>query len=81
MTPYNLRSTMGRRGVNFSKGTCRGSKGENTFDVSAVAPFVLFFVSEEDNQVGKGGSEVMFMGNPNNIIFFAILMLTTITNT
>ena len=55
---------MGRRGVNSSKGTCRAFKGEKTFDVSAVAPIVLFHVSEKDNQVDKRGSEVMFVRNP-----------------
>ena len=37
-TPYNLRSTMGRQGVNTSKGTRRGSKEEKNvwcFDGSA----------------------------------------------
>ena len=53
-TPYNLRSTMGRRGVNTSKVTGRGSKEEKMFDVSTVAPIVLFLVTEEDNQVDKG---------------------------
>jgi hypothetical protein len=58
---------MGRKGVNSSRGTGRGSKGEKTFDVSAVAPIVLFPVSEEDNEVDKGGSEVMFICNYNEI--------------
>jgi hypothetical protein len=79
-TPYNLRTTMGRRGVNSSRGTSRGSKGEKTFDVATVAPIVLFPVSEEDNQVDKGGSEVLFICIPNDIIFFAIVMLTTLTD-
>ena len=64
-TPYNLRTRMGRRGVTSSKGTGRGSKGEKAFDVSGVAPVVLFPVSEEDNEVDKGGSEVMFIRNQN----------------
>ena len=64
-TPYNLRTTMGRRGVNSSKGKGRGSKGEKTFDVSVVAPVVLFPVTEEDNEVEKGGSEVKFICNHN----------------
>ena len=62
-TPYNLRPTMGRRGVKTSKVTDRGSKEEINFDVSTVAPIVLFPVTEEDNQVDKGGSEVTFMCN------------------
>ena len=70
-TSYNLRSTMGRRGVNSSRGTSRGSKADKMFDVSAVAPIVLFPVSEEDNQVDKGGSEVMFMCNILEIIVYA----------
>jgi hypothetical protein len=57
-TPYNLRTTMGRRGDNSSRGKGRGSKGGKTYDISAVAPIVLFPVSEEDNTVEKGGSEV-----------------------
>jgi hypothetical protein len=60
-TPYNLRTRMGRRGVNSSRATARGSKGEKPFDASTVAPVVLFPVPEEDNLVDKGGSEVMFI--------------------
>ena len=78
VAPYNLRSTMGRRGVNSSRGTVRGSKGEKTFDVEAIAPIVLFPVSEEDNQVDKGGSEVLFICITNDSILFAIAMLTTL---
>jgi hypothetical protein len=59
---------MGRRGVTSSKRTGRGSKGEKTFDVSEVAPVVLFPVTEEDNEADKGGSEVMFICNQNEII-------------
>jgi hypothetical protein len=71
---------MGRRAVNSSRGTCRGSKGEKTFDDVAVAPIVLFPVSEEDNPVAKGGSEVLFIFIPNDIHFFAIAMVTTLTD-
>lgn len=60
---------MGRRGVNSSKGKGRGSKGEKTFDVSAVAPVVLFPVTEEDNEVEKGGSEVKFIYNHNEKVY------------
>ena len=74
MTPYNLRSTMGRRGFNSSRVICRGSKEEKTFDVTVVAPLVLFPVSEEDSLLEKGGSEVMFVYIPNDIILFAIVM-------
>ena len=63
-TPYNLRSTMGRRGANTSKATGRGSKEEFFFDVSTVAPVVLFPVTEEDDQVDKRVSEVTFMCKP-----------------
>jgi hypothetical protein len=73
-TPYNLRTTMGRRGVNSSRGKARGSKGEKTFDVSAVAPVVLFPVSEEENQDDKGGSEVMFICNHIYIFLIAIII-------
>ena len=59
---------MGRRGVNTSKGTSRGCREEKLFDVSTVAPIILFLVLEEDNQVEKGGSEVTFMCNPNDNI-------------
>ena len=79
-TPYNLRTTVGRRGVNSSRGTGRGSKGEKTFDVSEVAPIVLFLVSEEDNEVDKGGSEVMFICNHNEILLCAIIMLNYMTD-
>ena len=67
---------MGRRGVNSSKGTDRGSKEEKTFDVSTVAPIALFHVSEEDNEVDKGGSEVTFKWNHNDIVLCATIMLT-----
>jgi hypothetical protein len=77
-TPYNLRTTMGRRGVNSSRGTGRGSKGEKTFDVSEVAPVVLFPVTEEDNEVDKGGSEVMYICDHNEIVLFANTMLNSI---
>jgi hypothetical protein len=70
-TPYNLRTTMGRRGVTSSKGTGRGSKGDKTFDVLEVAPVVLFPVSEENNDVDKGGSEVMFICDHKEIVLFA----------
>ena len=59
---------MGRRGVTSSKGTSRGSKGEKTFDVEAVAPIVLFPVTEEDTADDKGGSEVVFIKNPHDIV-------------
>ena len=76
-TPYNLRSAMGRQGVNSSRGTGRGSNEGKIYDVTAVAPIVLFPISEED----KGGSEVMIIGNLNIIIVFAILMLTSMIDT
>ena len=75
-TPYNLRTTMGRRGVNSSRGTARGSQGEKLFDVSEVAPVVLFPVLEEKNQVDKGGSEVMYICNHIYIFRSAIIILT-----
>ena len=52
---------MGRRGVNSSRVTGRGSLEEKTFDVLAVAPIVLFPVTEEDKQIDNRGSEVMYM--------------------
>ena len=54
---------MDRRGNKSSRGTSRGSKAGKTFDVTAVVLIVLFPVSEEDNQVDKGGSEVMLTCN------------------
>ena len=77
-TPYNLRTTMGRRGVNSSRGIGRGFKGEKTFDVSAIAPVVLFAVSEEDNPVDKAGSEVLFICITKDIFLFAIVMFNSI---
>ena len=71
---------MGRRGVNSSRGTGRGSKGETTFDVSGVAPIVLFPVTEEDNPNDKGGTEVLIIYNRNDIILCAIKKLTSITD-
>ena len=68
-TPYNLRSTMGRRGVNSSKVTGRGSMEEKTFDVSGVAPIILFPVSEEDKQIDNGGNEVMYMCSSDEMFF------------
>ena len=74
-TPYNLWKTMGRRGVNSSRGTCRGSKGEKTFDTSAVAPIVLFPVSEEENPIDKDGCEVKSVCITKEIFEFEIKML------
>ena len=70
-TLYNLRTTMGRRGVTSSKGKGRGSKGDKTFDVSQVAPVVLFPVSEEDNEVDNGGSEVRLICDHTDIVLIA----------
>ena len=78
-TPYNLRTTMGRRGVTSSRRIGRGSKGEKKIDVSKVAPVVLFPVTEEDNEVDKGGSEVMFMCNHNEILICEIKLLNYMT--
>ena len=77
-TPYNLRTTMGRRGVNSSRGIGRGLKGEKTYDISAVAPIVLFPVSEEDNALEKGGSEVLYMCITKDIYLFAIAVFSSI---
>ena len=72
VTPYNLRSTMGRRGFNSSRGTGRGSQEEKAFDVSEVAPIILFPVSEEENLVDKADSEVWFIYIPNDVILIAM---------
>jgi hypothetical protein len=77
--PYNLRTTMGRRGFTSSRRIGRGSKGEKTFDVSKVAPVVLFPLTEEDNEVEKGGSEVMFICNHNEILLCEIIQLNSMT--
>jgi hypothetical protein len=53
-------------------------KGEKTYDITAVAPIVLFPVSEEDNAVEKGGSEVLFMCITKDIYLFAIEMFNSI---
>ena len=79
VTPYLLRSSMGRKGVNSSRGTGRGPKGEKTYDVTGVAPIVLFPVSEEDNFVDKGGNEVLKINILNDIILIEIVMLISIT--
>ena len=71
---------MGRRGLISCRGTTRDSDGEKTFDVSGVAPIVLFPVSEEDNPVDKGGTEVLFICNPDEILDCANRMLTSITD-
>lgn len=77
-TPYNLRQTMGRQGGNSSRGSGRGSNRDEAFDLSAVAPIVLFPVSEEETPVDEGGSEVLYICNPNDILLFAIVMLCSI---
>ena len=69
VTPYNLRSTLGRCGVNSSRVTGRGSMEEKTFDVSAVAPIVLFPVTKEDKQIDNGGSEVTYMWICDGLFF------------
>ena len=74
-TPYNLRTTMGRRGMNSTRATPKGYRGEKPFDVSAVAPVVLFPVPEEENLVDKGGSEVMFICIQSYIYSIAIYRL------
>ena len=74
-TPYNLRSTMGRRGVNSSRVTGGASTEEKTFDASVVAPIVLFHVSEEDKQIDNTGSEVMYMCIHDECFFCAIIMM------
>ena len=72
VNPYKLRSTMGRKGGNST------FKGEKTFDIAAVAPIVLFPVSEEDNPVQKGCSEVLFMCITKDIYLFANTMFNSI---
>jgi hypothetical protein len=59
---------MGRRGVKSSRDTGRGSKREKMFDVSEVVPLVLFPLLEEDNEVDKGGKEVMIICKHNEIL-------------
>jgi hypothetical protein len=67
MNAVQFADNNGRRGVNSSRGTGRGSKGEKTFDVSGVPPVVLFPVTKEDNEFDKGGSEVTYFCIHNEI--------------
>lgn len=53
-TPYNLRSTMGKRGGNSSKGTGKQSKrGAASIGRDDVLPRTLFPVEEEGTTVNK----------------------------
>jgi hypothetical protein len=68
VTLYKLRSTMGRKGDNSTKAThSRSKQNVETFEKADVAPIVLFPLSEEENPVDKGGSEVLIICKPNAI--------------
>ena len=68
VTPYKLRSTMARKGDKSTKAThSRSKRNVELFEKAEVAPIVLFPVSEEENAVDKGGSEVFIICKPNAI--------------
>ena len=52
VTPYKLRSTMGRKGDNSTKAThSRSKRNVESFEKAEVAPIRLFSLGEEDNSV------------------------------
>jgi hypothetical protein len=52
VTPYKLRSTMGRKGDNSTKAThSRSKRYVESFEKAEVAPIRLFSLGEEDNSV------------------------------
>ena len=54
LTPYNLRSTMGRKGGNSTKAThSRSKRNVESPDHAEVAPIRLFSLGEEDTSVDK----------------------------
>jgi hypothetical protein len=62
VTPYKLRSTIGRKGDNSTKAThSRSKRNVESFEKAEVSPIVLFPVTEEDNPDDKGGSEVLYI--------------------
>jgi hypothetical protein len=62
VTPYKLKSTMGRKGDNSTKAThSRSKRNVESFEKAEVASIVLFPVTEEDNVDDKGGSEVLYI--------------------
>jgi len=68
VTPYKLRSTIARKWDKSTKATySRSKRNVESFEKAEVAPIVLFHVSEEENPVDKGGSEVLIICKPNAI--------------
>ena len=77
VTPYKLRSTMGRKGDKSTKAThSRSKRNVESCEKTEVAPIVLFPVTEEDNPDDKGGSEVLYLCNQIYSFPRAIIILT-----
>ena len=71
---------MGRKGDKSTKAThSRSKRNVESFEKAEVAPIVLFPVTEEDNPDDKGGSEVLYIQNPHDIVFFKNEMSTIVT--
>jgi hypothetical protein len=52
VTPYKLRSTMGKKGDNSTKAThTRSKRNVESFEKAEVAPIRLFSLGEEDTSV------------------------------
>ena len=61
VTPYKLRSTMGRKGDNSTKAThSRSKRNVESFEKAEVAPIRLFSLGEEDNSVDNEEIQVCF---------------------
>ena len=61
VTPYNLRSTMGRKGGNSTKAThSRSKRNVESFENAEVAPIRLFSLGEEDTSVDNGENQVCY---------------------
>jgi hypothetical protein len=59
LTPYNLRSTMGRKGGKSTKAThSRSKRNVESFEKADVAPIKLFSLGEEDTNVDNEKIEV-----------------------
>ena len=61
VTPYKLRSTMGRKGDNSTKAThSRSKRYVESFEKAEVAPIRLFSLGEEDTSVENEEIQVSF---------------------
>jgi hypothetical protein len=59
VTPYKLRSTMGRKGDNSTKAThSRSKRNVESFEKADVAPIRLFSLGEEDTLVENEETQV-----------------------